>query len=89
MLPRVSGNGKSLRERMVDLCLSLGACVRNVFALPKADSETAPTTDPHLGEWLRNDVKVVVDPSHRYGGDPSGLLADSDLENAHPTRAED
>jgi hypothetical protein len=89
MLRRVNGDRKSLLDSIVDLIASLGACVRNVFVLPTLDRQTAPTTDPDFEEWLRNDVKVVVDPSHRYGGDVSGFLADSELENPRRSTAED
>ena len=88
MLRRVNADGKSVLNSIIGLVASLGARVQNVFALPTLDSQTAPTTDPDFEEWLRNDVKVVVDPNHRYGGDVGGFLADSELENPRRSTGE-
>lgn len=66
----------------------LGACARGALSLPKPDNQPAATNEPHFEDWLRNDVKVVVEPSHRYSGDLSGFLADSEIESPERSRAE-
>lgn len=89
MLGRVNEHRKSLLDSIADLLAFLGAWARNVLAFPRLDSEPAATADPDFEDWLRNDVKVIVDPAHRYGGESGGFLGDSAPENPLRSRAED
>lgn len=76
----MSTERKSLVESVAGWFAYLGACARGALSSPKPDSQPAVTNDPHFEDWLRNDVKIVAEPNHRYSGELSGFLADSDLE---------
>lgn len=77
-------NPKSLLVSAAGWFASLIGQLRSVLTLPKDDlpkREPAATTDPDFEDWLRNDLRTIANPASRYGGDLSGFLATSDVED--------